>query len=83
MDIPLTPHTLGARSMGAYVTGMTEEILLKEREEVLNCTVDDVRKLADYVQAVLDDQMLCVVGNETLLKKEERLFGTLEPLFRA
>ena len=83
MDIPLTPSMAGARSMTAYLTGLTEERILKEREEVLSCTVEDIRKLADYVQAILDTDAICVVGNEALLKKEEALFETLKPLFQA
>ncbi len=81
MDIPLTPSMAGQRSMSAYLTDITEERILKEREEVLSCTVADIRKLAAYIQAILDEEALCVVGNEELLKKEEDLFKKLEPLF--
>ena len=55
----------------------------KERKEVLSCTVEDIRKLADYIQAILDEDVICVLGNEALLKKEEALFGTLKPLVQA
>ena len=83
MDIPLTPAMAGARSLSAYLTGITEERILKEREEVLSCTVADIRKLADYIQAILDENAICVLGNEGLMKKEEELFYTLEPLFQS
>ena len=83
MDIPLTPSMAGARSLTAYFTGVTEERILKERKEVLSCTVADIRGLADYVQAILADDAICVLGNESLLKKEETLFNTLEPLFQS
>ena len=56
---------------------------LKEREEVLSCTVADIRRLADYIQAILDENAICVLGNEALMKKEEKLFNTLEPLFQS
>ena len=83
MDIPLTQSMAGQRSLTAYFTGVTEDRILKEREEVLSCTVDDIRKLADYIQAILDENAICVLGNEALLKKEADLFGKLEPLFQA
>ena len=83
MDIPLTPSMEGHRSMTAYFTGVTEEVILREREEVLGCTVEDIRNLADYIQAILDEEAICVLGNEALLKKEEALFGKLEPLVQA
>lgn len=83
MDIPLTPAMAGQRSFTAYMTEVTEELILKEREEVLSCTVADIRKLADYIQAILDENAICVLGNEALLKKEEELFNILEPLFQS
>ena len=83
MDIPLTPSMAGTRSLTAYFTGLTEDRILKEREEVLSCTVEDIRKLSAYIQAILDTDAICVLGNEALMKKEEALFGTLEPLFQA
>ena len=83
MDIPLTPAMAGSRSLSAYLTGVTEERILKERNEVLSCTVSEIQKLADYIQAILDDNAICVLGNEALMKKEEALFGVLEPLFQS
>lgn len=83
MDTPLTPSMAGQRSLSAYLTGVSEEQLLKEREEVLNCRVENIRALSAHVQAILDEDALCVLGNEAQLKKEESLFKTLEPLFRA
>jgi hypothetical protein len=35
------------------------------------------------VQTILDDDAICVLGNEALMKKEEELFNTLEPLFQS
>jgi Zn-dependent M16 (insulinase) family peptidase len=83
MDIPLTPAMAGSRSLSAYLTGVTEERILKERNEVLSCTVSEIRKLADYIQAILDENAICVLGNEALMKKEEALFDVLEPLFQS
>ena len=83
MDIPMTPSMAGQRSFTAYLTDVTETLILKEREEVLSCTVEDIRRLAAHIQAILDEEAICVLGNEALLKKEETLFNTLEPLFQA
>ena len=83
MDVPLTPSMAGHRSFTAYLTGVTKERIEKEREEVLSCKVEDIRKLSAHIQAILDEDAICVVGNEALLKKEEALFDTLEPLFQS
>lgn len=81
MDTPLTPSMAGQRSLSAYLTNVTEEQLLREREEVLDCTAEDIRALAAYIEALLDEKALCVLGNEANLQKEQELFKTLEPLF--
>ena len=82
LDIPLTPRTRGARSMYAFLTNCTYEMLQKERDELLNATVEDVRKLADYIDAFLSDDTICVVGNEEKIKEQKELFGNVTPLIR-
>lgn len=83
LDTPLTPSMKGQRSMAAWISGVTESMIQKERDEVLNCTVEDIQKLSEYVQAMLEDEIICVLGNESNLKKEEQIFGSLESLFQA
>ncbi|MEI3186922.1 MAG: hypothetical protein V8S27_02820, partial [Lachnospiraceae bacterium] len=63
MDTPLTPSVKGSRGLSAYLSGVTEEMMQKERSEV-TATKEDIRALADIVQAVLDTGSFCVVGNE-------------------
>ena len=74
LDTPLTPSAKGARSLAAYLTGYGDEEIQKERDEVLNVTVDDIRALADYIQAMLADGSICVVGNEEEIRKNDTLF---------
>ena len=45
-----------------------------------NITVEDIRNLADLVQAILDDGNICVIGNEDNIKKESKLFKNIETL---
>lgn len=82
MDMPLTPAAKGLRSMAAYLTNQTEADMQKERDEVLSATAEEIRRLAAYIRAFLADDCLCVVGNETALKKQSGLFMTLENYFR-
>jgi len=80
MDVPLTPSTKGSRSLHAYFSNITEEFLKKEREEALNTTVEDIRALAPAVEAILSENNLCVIGNETKLRDNKDMFGKLEAL---
>ncbi len=81
MDVPLTPRTDGSRSMTAYLSRITEDDLRKERKEVLEAQIDDIRKHADMIEAVLKQGNICVVGNEENIEKEKELFDITVDLF--
>lgn len=81
MDVPLTPQAKGERSLVSYLCNYEYEEMQKERDEVLSVTVEDIRKLADYVEAFLSDDCLCVVGNEDEIRKNSNLFMNMENLF--
>ena len=81
MDTPLNPAAKGLRSMSAYLTNQTLADLQKERDEVLSATQDDIRALAAHIRAFLQDDCLCVVGNEEKLQEEKDLFLQLESLY--
>lgn len=74
MDTPLTPKAKGNRSMAAYLTGVSEEDVQKERDQVLSTTADDIRRAADMVDAVLRTGSICVLGNEDKVKENSGLF---------
>ena len=74
MDIPLTPSAKGSRSFAAYMTGVTYDTLQKERKEVLSATVEEIRKLAAHMKAVLADDNFCVVGSEEKIKEHKDMF---------
>lgn len=80
MDTPLNPSAKGARSMTAYLQGLTETDLQKERDQVLNVSAADIRALKGLIQSVLEDEDICVIGNEETLKNEKEMFLQLENL---
>ena len=74
LDMPMNPAAKGLRSLSAYMTGVTEEMMQKERDELLAATQEDIRKLAAYIRAFMEQDYLCVVGNANKIKEEEKLF---------
>ena len=80
MDTPLPPSSLGRRSLNAYLSGLTQDALQKERDQVLAVKQEDIRALAPLMQAVLDSGCICVLGNEEKLKSEKELFAVLKEL---
>ena len=80
MDAPLTPSQEGSRSFHAYRAHLTEEILQRERDEVLNAGKEDIRRLAEYIDRLLECKAICVVGTESEIEKNRNLFGSVENL---
>lgn len=81
IDTPMTPATRGSRSSGAYLTNLTYEDVQKEREEILNCTQEDIRKLADYIEAIMQENAICVVGSGQSVEENKALFTSVDNLF--
>lgn len=81
IDTPLTPAGKTGRSATAYLTGMTYEMIQRERQEILNATQQDIRDLSGIIEAILKEDALCVIGNEERLKEEKELFGELKNLY--
>ena len=82
MDTPLTPSARGARGLSAYLSGVTEEMMQKERDQVLDADRDDIRALAGQVRAILETGSLCVVGNEEKIEANRGMFGEVSNLTR-
>ena len=80
MDAPLTPRALGLRSYDHYMSGVTDERIQTTRDEVLATTVEDLRRSADMVDAILAPGYICVVGNEDTIKKCSDMFDSVRPL---
>ncbi len=81
LDIPMNPAALGLFSLSSYMTGVTQEMLQKERDELLAATQEEIRGLAEYIDAFIAENHLCVVGNTEKIKEEAGLFMQTENLF--
>lgn len=80
LDTPMNPEAKGSRSLSAYLEGITYEQIQKERNKILNAQPEDIRRLADLVEAVLKKDSICVIGNENMIKESAGLFENVEKL---
>lgn len=78
MDAPLTPAGQARRSLSAWLTGLTYGDLMREREQVLCAAQADIRSLSALVEAALEGQALCVIGNEDRIREQAHLFQTIK-----
>lgn len=80
LDTPMNPEAKGSRSMSAYLQELPFEQIQRERDEILHATPEDIRNLADLIAAVLEDDSLCVIGNENAIRAESGLFDSVRTL---
>lgn len=80
LDVPMNPQSYGLFSLSAYMTGITQEMLQKERDEMLSATAEDIRGLSAYIKAMMDDEYFCTVGNAEKIREAADLFMKVENL---
>ena len=80
LDHPMSPSAYGKYSLTGYMTGFSEEKMQRERDQVLDCTPEDIRALARHIEAFLSEDALCVVGNAEKLNAEAGRFEHMEKL---
>ena len=81
LDVPLLPQYKGSKADSAYFSKVTDEMLQKEREEILNVTKEDIRALAPIIRQILNTGSFCVIGNAEKIQAEREMFGEIKNLF--
>ncbi|MGN0375489.1 MAG: insulinase family protein [Butyrivibrio sp.] len=81
MDIPLTPSAKAERSFDFFLRGVTEEFLKADRIKALNTVQDDIRSLAPYIEAIMKENYLCVIGNADKIEDNKELFDKITNLY--
>lgn len=82
IDVPKNPAAKGSRSFSAYICNATYEDYQKSRDEILSADVEAIRSLAPLIRDTIDENYLCVVGNQTVIEQEKDMFDAIEPLFK-
>lgn len=81
IDQPMTPASKGDRSLNLYMNHVSEDIIKKERNQILDATEKDIRALAEIVEAVLKNNYFCVIGNEEKIAEQKDLFMEVRSIF--
>lgn len=81
IDTPLTPSLKGSRGLSGWYSGVTDEMLKQEREEILNVTKEDIRALAGIVRKVLETGAVCTIGHDDKIRADADLFNEIKPLY--
>jgi len=79
-DFPLSNRQKGEISMTAYIRGTKLEDINREREELLNATLDDFKKLKPLYEKVLKENIICCIGNENKIAQNKELFKEIKSI---
>ncbi|MDF2586879.1 MAG: Peptidase associated domain protein [Anaerocolumna sp.] len=82
IDTPRTPRIKGNVSMVSYLSGITQEDIQRQRDEILNVTLEDIRALADIIKAIMNDGNICVIGNEKKIEQNKDMFFEVRTLIK-
>ncbi len=77
LDQPRNVSDKGNKAFQRYFEKTTPEFLQAEREAILSTTVTDIQSLSAMVEEVLNQDAVCVYGNEDKIKENQSLFGSL------
>ena len=81
LDKPLTPLMKGIVGTARFFKKIDAKLIQEHREEVMSSKPEHIRDITEMVAAVLDKEVICVVGNEGKLQEEESIFGEIIPVF--
>lgn len=81
MDAPLAPSAEGNFSLICYLMGIDDADLQQTRDEVLGATPEVIRGLAGYVQAAVDGDIICAIGDEARIEDEKDAFTEVKSVF--
>lgn len=81
-DFPKSPANKGARSLVAYLKGQTEEELKKEKAEIINATEEDIKNVLSYMEAILSQKNICVIGNDKKIEEAKEIFKETKMLLK-
>ena len=74
IDHPKTPAMKGSAAIENVIHEVTQEDRQRERDEILATKVEDIRQLAEMVDACMKEENICVFGNEKVVNDNASLF---------
>ena len=77
VDVPLTNSLKVSRAALQELLEISEESRQQTRNEILDVTLEDIKKLAPMIKAVLADDYVCVVGGQQAIEENKKEFNTI------
>lgn len=76
-ETQLTPPMKGERALTYKLTDNTLESRQQIRQQIIGCSIEDIRGLAPLVRSVMEDPYICVMGSEDKINSCKALFNKI------
>ena len=80
-DYPKSPVNKGRRALMSYLVGLTEEDYLLEKKQIIGTTIDDIKKVKNYIVSIINQNNICVIGNDKKIDETVNVFDNKKSLF--
>ena len=80
LEPAMTPHMKGQLGTTRYISGITQEEVQKTRDEVLSTNLDNLKAFAPLLADTMEEDYLCVLGNENKIKNKELFNNLVKPM---
>ncbi|MBP2650285.1 MAG: Peptidase associated domain protein [Firmicutes bacterium] len=77
LDAPLTTAQKGEQAAIRYIRKISTADLVRERQEVLKIQAQQISQFADLIDKVMQQNYLCVLGNEQKIHDNETAFDQI------
>lgn len=82
LDSPMTPSMKGEQADEDYIRKISYEDIQRERNEVLATRSEDIKELGSLFEKAFRQNYICVVGGESKLKEDQKLFSSITQIFQ-
>ncbi len=76
IDKPTTASQRGSQAVNNYFEKKTKADAQAERNAILSTTTEDIKSFKTMIQDILNENIICVYGNDQIIQENESLFDT-------
>ena len=81
LDTPLTNSMICDRQAALYISNIDDSFLQREREEILETKVEDIKNFAPLIDKCMKENYICVLGGKEKIKQNSNLFENIINVF--
>ena len=82
LDKPLTPSMKGAVAANDYISGLSQDEIQKERDDVLATKPDNIKNFSKMIADVMNKKCFCILGNEGKIQANKDVFKKVISVFK-